>query len=135
MTLEELVELIDTLDDEHVICVRPPWHAGSDALVVALEPGRRIPQSVTEAGFQYFLQVAVVREVLDVFKNRPVTRAVTLKSLVHYAVHDTLPEWLYSEDVPGRGREGAPSAAHDPARSATDPAAQEAEDASPVNRR
>ena len=97
MTLEELVDLIDTLDDRHVICARTPWHAGSDALVVALDAGR-VPQTVTEAGFQYFLEVAVVREVLDVFANRPVTPAVKLKSLVYYAVHDRLPEGLYSAD-------------------------------------
>jgi hypothetical protein len=130
MTLEELVELIDTLDDAHVVCARPPWHGGSDAQVVALEPGRRIPQAVTEAGFQYFLQVDVIREVLAVFANRPVTRAVTLKSLVYYAVHDTLPDWLYSEDVPGGHR---PTTAPEPR--AADPAPQEVEDASTVNRR
>jgi len=100
MNLEEIVSLIYTLDDEHVICARPPWEAASPAQVVALDTGRQIPQAVTDAGFQYFLQVAVARDVLDVFAHRPVTPAAKFKALVHYAVHDALPEWLYSGNEP-----------------------------------
>ena len=96
MTLEEIIGLIDTLDDEHVICARPPWEADSCALVTALEPGRRLPDTVIGTGFEYLLEVGVARAILDVLDGRRLTRETKLKSLVYYAVHEALPGWLYA---------------------------------------
>jgi hypothetical protein len=96
MTLEDIVGLIDTLDDEHVICLRPPWEAESSALVTALEPGRRLPDTVVGTGFEYFLEVGVARAVLYVLEGRRLTPETQLKSLVYYAVHHVLPSWLYA---------------------------------------
>jgi hypothetical protein len=93
MTLEDAVTQLEQFDEELMICARQPWTRSSEVVLVP-SPEGRIPQAVTDAGYAYFLEVAVAREVLEVFKR---TRSIGEKidCLLYYAENDAWPDWVY----------------------------------------
>jgi len=75
----------------------------SDAMLVRLEDGR-IPNRTAGAGYEYFLEVDVIRdEVLgDWAPQLDSTERVDL--IIHYAEHDAWPEWFNAFCLANRTR-------------------------------
>lgn len=54
-----------------------------------------IPTDVKEAGFSYFLEIFVAREVLEVLEGKPSTSEERVRLLIYYADNDAYPEWVH----------------------------------------
>ena len=99
MTLEEIVETIDSVARETVICLRPPWTPSSESLLSAPERNFDIPTHVKASGFEYFIDVATALEVFEVFEDRArkPTSNEKARLLIHYATEDAYPDWVYED--------------------------------------
>ncbi|HRI68308.1 MAG TPA: hypothetical protein PK156_28960 [Polyangium sp.] len=89
MTILELIERIGELDDEDVIFAKPEWNEHSEARIFRLTSDYRVPPEAIAFGFKYFLEVAVVKQVLDEFQNRPnVSMLAKCRRVIYYATFD-----------------------------------------------
>lgn len=95
MTLDEAVKQLDMLGDDATLFVRRPWAADAECLATALDEELRVPQHVKDAGFHYFLEVSLAREVFEVFEETPPTNDERVSLLLYYAENDAYPEWVY----------------------------------------
>jgi hypothetical protein len=91
--LETVVDQLQSLDEDATILARRPWSASSEAKVSSAGDVSRA--DAKKSGFEYFLEVHVAREVLEVFGPRKANRDEKLRLLLHYAEHDAYPEWVY----------------------------------------
>lgn len=86
LCLREVVERIEDFDDELTIYAAPEWTPES-AVVVAREPeAGGVPPEAAAAGMRYFLEVFLVREVLDGVKQLDLDGKT--KRLIQYAIAD-----------------------------------------------
>jgi hypothetical protein len=99
MNISEAIKQLDGLDDDDVIFVRQPWTPHADCVVAKLDEEYRVPSSIVGAGFEYFLEIAVAREVLEVFGDRVPTDEEKLRLVMHYAEHDAYPEWAAQDSL------------------------------------
>jgi hypothetical protein len=95
MILSEMVRKIDLLGDNLAVCVRRPWEAAAETRVVELDSSLRVPQTILDEGFEYFLEVHVIKEVLQVLRGRNVSVEDKTALLIHYAQNDAYPSWVY----------------------------------------
>jgi len=68
-TLAEIVDSLETLDEEHCIFACKPWSTDTSATVVSLTYDFRVPAEMAGEGLEYFLEVHVAIDVLQVFVN------------------------------------------------------------------
>jgi hypothetical protein len=88
-TLWELIEHIDELNDEDVIFAKPDWNENTEARIFRLTPDYRAPPEASALGFKYFLEVDVVRQVLEEFRNKlDVSPRAKCHRVIHYAIFD-----------------------------------------------
>ena len=92
--LIELVERLAELDDEETVYACEPWTEDSDAMVAPEDPDRKpygIPLEAVEAGMTYFLEVFIVREVVEGWLSnldeKP-TLAAICQRVIQYAIND-----------------------------------------------
>jgi hypothetical protein len=95
MQLYELITTLDQLDDDHIICVKRPWSWGAEAQLAAPDEHLAVPDDVKRAGFAYFLEVHVAKEVICVFGEKPANTGEKVRLLVEYAENDAYPQWVY----------------------------------------
>jgi hypothetical protein len=96
MNLGQLLTGIVALSDEECIFARKPWNSTSEAIVAKLTEDFRVPASVSTTGLEYFLEVSVCQEVLEVFGDKPATNEEKQRLLIFYAENDAYPEWVYN---------------------------------------
>ena len=89
----QLVDVVRDLDtqaqddgDLETIFVRRPWAPESDAIVAPLTEDGRVPPTVSAAGFEYFLEIPVAREVLEFWSNP--SALDRCNRLIEYAIND-----------------------------------------------
>jgi hypothetical protein len=92
MNLIELIERIDDLGEELCFFVRKPWVAESEAVAGPLAKDFRVPLELSARGLDYFLEVPLIKEVLEVFGDRPASQKEKLNLLVFYAENDAYPD-------------------------------------------
>ena len=98
MKLQEALDQVGQLSDDKVIFARRPWTLDTEAEIGTLEgENLSVPQEVRNRGFEYFLDVSVAQEVLEVFGNREPTVDEMHALLSHYAEHDAYPDWVYEQ--------------------------------------
>jgi len=85
-TLLELVRSLDELEDEDVIFVKPEWTPQAESKVFQLAEGGRVPAEATEAGFKYFLEAPIAREVLE--SMEAASPEQKCDRLIYYATYD-----------------------------------------------
>ena len=95
MTLADALSQIYQLTERKIVFAKKPWTLDSDAEIGILDEELRVPSSVLQRGFSYFLDVATAHEVLEVFGRKPPTREEIVRLLFHYAQHDAFPDWVY----------------------------------------
>jgi hypothetical protein len=94
MKLKEIVERIDEFDDDATIYAMRPWMADSEATVVVPDAQHDVMRNVEEKSLEYFLEIFVAREALEVLDRDPtVDRMAAL--LIYYAENDAYPPWGY----------------------------------------
>jgi hypothetical protein len=85
----ELIASVDQMDPEDVIFAKPEWHPGSEAKVFRLTEDYRVPDEAKAQGFEYFLEVDVIRQVMEEFHGRSdVSAEDKCKRIIHYARFD-----------------------------------------------
>jgi hypothetical protein len=92
MTLHDVVQRLDELDDEDIIYVRRPWTSDADCTVTRY--GRATGTSSGD-GMEYFLEASTAREALAVFGGRATSLEERLRLLIYYAENDAFPDWVY----------------------------------------
>lgn len=95
MTLTDLVGRLDSLSDDEMIVARRPWTAESQCAIVRPADDLGVPTHVKQAGFEYFLEVHVAKEVVGVLRDRPILEQGKVDLLLFYAEHDAYPQWVY----------------------------------------
>lgn len=95
LKIVEAVAQLSTLDPSITICARKPWHADAECVLVELDRGVVVPKATAAAGFEYFLDVHVCLEVLQVFGERQPTLDEQVRLILHYAENDAYPDWVY----------------------------------------
>lgn len=78
-----------------MICAQKPWTAASRARLVSAEARGGVPDDAKAEGLDYFLEVHVAKEVLEVFGDRSETVDRKLALLIYYAENDAYPDWAY----------------------------------------
>lgn len=95
MQLRELVANLERLDDDQIICVMQPWSAAAEARLTPPDDRLTVPDDVKRAGFAYFVEVHVAKEVIGVFGEKPASVDEKVRLLVEYAETDAYPDWVY----------------------------------------
>ncbi len=96
MQLQHAIARLDEFDDEQIICAVKPWTATSEAVLTLPDQRARVPEEIEQAGFAYFLEVAVAKEVIEVLHTDD-TSERRLRLLICYAETDAFPDWAYLE--------------------------------------
>ena len=90
-TLGELLDALDSLDDDLTIYAHEPWRSDSEA-VAAREPADGgLPVDAREKKLSYFLEVSIAKEVLEDWlasQEEPAAPAARVDRLIHYATYD-----------------------------------------------
>lgn len=96
MKLLEVIEQLNTLPSETYICVRRPWTADSDVLLVPYSdaPGG-ISKEVKEQGYAYFLEVDTALEILEGYLETSPTTDKIVEFVIYYAENDAFPDWSF----------------------------------------
>jgi hypothetical protein len=94
--LKELIAKLDGFDEDGIICAKRPWSETVEAQVAVPDGNLAVPAAVKAAGFEYFLEVHVAKEVVDVFGEKPATLDEKVRLLIHYADNDAYPDWVYN---------------------------------------
>ena len=88
-TLVEIIASINEFDAEDVIFAKPKWTLNSEAEIFRLLEDGRVPGEAKRRGLEYFLEVDVVRQVLDEFLGRPgASIEEKCERIIHYATYD-----------------------------------------------
>jgi hypothetical protein len=97
MMLQEALDQVGRLDDGKVIFARRPWTLDTEAEIATLDENLGVREVIRNRGLEYFLEVSVAEEVLEVFKDREPTVEERRALLLFYAEHDAYPGWVYDE--------------------------------------
>jgi hypothetical protein len=85
----ELIADIDQMNPEDVICAKPEWEPDSEARLFRLTEDYRVPEEAKAQGYEYFLEVDVIRQVLEEFRGRPdPSIEEKCKRIIPYAKYD-----------------------------------------------
>lgn len=95
VALADIINQLDGVDEGQIICARRPWSDQAEGLLALPDENLSVPNDVKAAGFEYFLEVFVAREVLQVFGNKPATLEDKIRLLIYYAENDAYPDWAY----------------------------------------
>ena len=95
-TLAEIVDSLETLNEDHCIFARKPWSTDTLATVGPLTDDFRVPAEMGHEGFEYLLEVDIAKDVLEVFGARRPTLQERRNLILYYAENDAYPEWVYS---------------------------------------
>jgi hypothetical protein len=87
--LIELIANVDQMDAEDVIFAKRDWQSESEARVFRLTEDYRAPDEAKLLGYEYFLEVDVIRQVLEEFHDRAdASLEEKCQRVIHYAVYD-----------------------------------------------
>ena len=64
MKLMEVTRLVHELDRTMTIYAKRPWTPDSEADVKVEEPGMLVPSDLAQAGYDYFLEIDIARDVV-----------------------------------------------------------------------
>ena len=91
MQLLEVTRRLAELPVDDTIFARAPWSPDSEAVVAPSTEDYRVPPSVTEHGFSYFLEVAISLEVMEGWHaSQPADSSLlaACERLIYYATND-----------------------------------------------
>jgi hypothetical protein len=92
MTLADVVKTLELQDPRGTICVRRPWSGESDCVVTPYADSLR-ELAILAPGLDYFLEVDIAHETLEVFQRTVPTQAEKVAVLIYYAENDAYPDW------------------------------------------
>jgi hypothetical protein len=90
MTLGEVISSLDSLPDDLCIAARRPWSADSKTILFPMSSEYRVPAHVGEEGYEYFLEVYLLRnEVLEAVPRTDIAQRIAIA--IYYAENDAYP--------------------------------------------
>jgi hypothetical protein len=93
MKLSAVIDTIGALTEDLCIVAKRPWSADCEVALVQMTDPFRVPQSLREAGYEYFLEVTIVRE--EVLHGASwLTPEQRVEAVLYYAENDAYPDWL-----------------------------------------
>jgi hypothetical protein len=95
MTLADIVNQLNGAARDQIICVRRPWSALAESTLAQLDENLSVPSNVKAAGFEYFLEVFLARDVLQAFSDKCAALDDKIRLLLFYAENDAYPDWVY----------------------------------------
>ena len=96
MTLLQALDQLLGEDDLYTVFAKRPWNAESEAVIAELTENDGIPPQLTSAGYEYFLEAFVARELIDERARELMTREQILLMLLYYGEYDGFPDWVNS---------------------------------------
>ncbi|MCX5662505.1 MAG: hypothetical protein NTW19_22720 [Planctomycetota bacterium] len=90
-TLTDVIQNLDTHDQELTIYVHPPWRPDSPAAVAMEPPDGDLPEAATDNSLSYFLEIDIARDFLagwDKSLKKPAPLIDRVKRLIEYAIND-----------------------------------------------
>ncbi|WP_437718487.1 hypothetical protein WMF45_19885 [Sorangium sp. So ce448] len=88
-SLLDLIAKIGQMDREDVIFVKPEWRPDSEASAFRLTEDYRVPDEARVLGYEYFLEVDTIQQILEEFRGRPdATLNEKCQRIIHYAMYD-----------------------------------------------
>ncbi len=97
MNLQNIIDKLQELDEELIICMHKPWHSNAECILVTPDQSLAVPADVKAAGFHYFLEIFVVLEILEVFDDKIVSSETKIEFIQYYAENDAFPDWDYEK--------------------------------------
>lgn len=94
MNLKNILNNIDSIDEDTTIFAKKPWAENSDVFLKK-NHGTYLDNELKAKGYEYFLEVFVIKEALEVFGNRKISPDEKFKFIVFYAENDAYPEWVH----------------------------------------
>jgi hypothetical protein len=94
MNLRGIIDRMASEHDSLCIVAKKPWGPESEAQLVQLTQDSRVPRSVLEQGFEYFLEVSVALDDVLYGLEEVLTDDQRFNAVLHYAENDAYPEWL-----------------------------------------
>jgi hypothetical protein len=94
--LREIVADLKSADDALCIVAKRPWHPDTEALLVRLTADWRVPEAVSAAGYEYFLEVIVACDEVLEGVGLHLSAQQKVEAVLHYAENDALPDWYWS---------------------------------------
>ncbi len=89
--LIDIVERLSEFDKYDTIYAAEPWTEDSDAMVATEPDSGGLPLEAAEAGFEYFLEIFISREVIEGWlaslTEKP-SLSETCQRLIEYATND-----------------------------------------------
>lgn len=86
LTLRDVVERIDSFDDDLTVYAAPEWTPDSSVIVAREPDSGGVPAEAASSGMQYFLEIFIVKEVLEGLKALDLEAKV--RRLIRYAITD-----------------------------------------------
>jgi hypothetical protein len=95
MNLQQIIADRDALPENHFICARKPWQKDSESILIPYPEDLGIPAEIKAKGFMYFLEVDIVREILEPFLAVNPTPDQIFAFVLYYAEYDAYPDWSH----------------------------------------
>jgi hypothetical protein len=95
MTLGQILGDLNSVADDLCVVARRPWSEAADAMLVRPDNSGRLPNHLKEAGYEYFLEVNIIRDEVLGEWNPLLNSAQRLALVLYYAEHDAWPEWFH----------------------------------------
>lgn len=86
MKLSDVVDQIDKFDEGLTVYVAPEWTPDSTVLVAREPDGGGVPPEAQTEGMRYFLEIFVMKEVLEGLKDLDLDGRT--RRLIRYAITD-----------------------------------------------
>lgn len=95
ITLHEALSVISGMPDDYAVFARQPFLPDSVAQMGPLDAELSTPVDVKRAGFKYVMGAISAQEALEVFGSYAPSKDEVGRFLLHYAVYDAFPDWVY----------------------------------------
>ncbi len=93
-TLRDVIAKLTELPDDATLFVRRPWEPGSECALVRFKPGTSHASFMSAQGLDYFLEIFVALEALEVFRGEA-SLEDRIRLIIFYAENDAYPEWAF----------------------------------------
>ena len=91
MTLRNVIESLDSLNENSTIYAANPWTESSEVMVAQEPEAGGVPGEAAQLGLKYFLEVFIARDFVNDWiasLETPPSLDETCKRLIRYATHD-----------------------------------------------
>lgn len=94
MKLSQAIDAVINSDESSVIFAKKPWQLDSNAIIDNLDEDYRVPQHISDSGFEYFLESELIHELSEIKAEKKISLEKLIELVIYYAEYDAYPDWL-----------------------------------------